>query len=129
MIKYLSLAVGGAIGTVIRAFVSASTQNFFPSSVFPWGTLAVNLSGSFIIGVLAGLYEADFFSAGMRTFLFIGLIGGFTTFSAFSLETVNLIRSGELRYAFINVAASNFLGIALAFGGVYLSRSFIGLLK
>jgi CrcB protein len=124
MFKYVLLAIGGAAGTILRFLVSTSTYHFFQSAIFPWGTLVVNLAGSFIIGLLAGFNEAGVISTNLRIFLFIGMLGGFTTFSAFSLETMNLIRSGEIRYAFINVVAGNFLGILLAFGGFFISRYF-----
>ena len=125
MLKYFLVALGGAIGTTLRFIVSTSTYQFFQLSVFPWGTLAVNLSGSFIIGILAGFNETGMVSLNLRTFLFIGVLGGFTTFSALSLETLNLIRSGEIRYAIINVAASNLIGIALAFGGFFITRNLL----
>ena len=129
MLKYFLLAAGGAIGTITRYLVSGSTSRLLQATVFPWGTLAVNLSGSFIIGLLAGCYEANLVSQGMRTFLFIGILGGYTTFSAFSLETFSLVRAGEIRYALINLAASNLGGIALAFGGFLLSQYVVNSLK
>jgi len=127
--KYILLASGGAIGTVLRFIVSTSTYHFFNTAIFPWGTLMVNLCGSFIIGILAGFNETGLVSMNLRTFLFIGLLGGFTTFSAFSLETLNLIRSGEIRYAVINVAANNIFGIGLAFGGFFVTRYLLSPLK
>ncbi len=125
MLKYLFLAFGGAIGTVLRFIVSTSTYTYFQSAIFPWGTLMVNLFGSFVIGVLAGFNDINSLSLNLRLFLFVGILGGFTTFSAFSLETMNLIRSGEIRYAVINITASNLFGIALAFGGFFISRYFL----
>ena len=129
MIKYFLLAIGGAAGTVMRYIVSSATYQFFSAAVFPWGTLMVNLTGSFIIGLLAGFNEANLVSPNMRTFLFIGLLGGYTTFSSFSLETMNLIRAGEVRYAILNLTVSNFGGIALAFCGFFASRYFMNTLK
>ena len=129
MIKYFLLAIGGAVGTVVRYMVSSATYQFFSAAVFPWGTLMVNLTGSFIIGIVAGFNEATLVSPNMRTFLFIGLLGGYTTFSSFSLETMNLIRAGEIRYAIINVTVSNVVGIALAFGGFFTSRYFMNVVK
>jgi len=127
--KYFLLACGGALGTVTRYIVSNATYRYLQTIVFPWGTLVVNLSGSLIIGLLAGLNETGLISSNLRLFLFIGILGGFTTFSSFSLETLNLIRSGEIRYAVINIAASNILGIGLAFGGYFLSRYLLSILK
>lgn len=77
--------------------------------VFPWGTLAVNVIGSFLIGIMGALSQADAswnLGPGARQFLMIGVLGGFTTFSAFSLQTLNLLRDGESLYAAANVAAS-----------------------
>ncbi len=129
MIKYVLIGLGGAIGTVARFMVSSVTCNFFVTTIFPWGTLIVNLTGSFIIGLLAGLYEANLISPNLRTFLFVGILGGYTTFSSFSLETLNLLRSGEIRYAVINLTVSNLFGIVLAFVGFYLSRYLANTLK
>jgi CrcB protein len=120
MLRYSLLALGGAIGTICRYLISTYTYNFFRQAIFPWGSLAVNLCGSFIVGLLAGLNEPR--TVDLRLFLYTGLLGGFTTFSAFSLETMNLVRTGELRYAIINVAVSNLLGVALAFAGFFISR-------
>ncbi|MCX6292343.1 MAG: fluoride efflux transporter CrcB [Bacteroidetes bacterium] len=129
MIRYILLGLGGAIGTVLRYLVSTNTYQFFQAAIFPWGTLVVNLTGSLIIGFLAGLNEANLIAPNLRTFLFIGLLGGYTTFSSFSLETLNLVRAGEIRYAIINVLVSNLLGIALAFGGLFISRIMMGSIK
>ncbi len=125
MLKYFLLAAGGAIGTILRFVVSTSAYHFFSTAIFPWGTLVVNLAGSFIIGLLAGFNEGGILSMNLRLFLFVGILGGFTTFSAFSLETLNLIRSGEIRYALINVAASNIFGLVLAFSGFFIGRHFL----
>lgn len=120
--NYLLLAVGGAIGTIIRFALVSSTIDYFKQPIFPWGTLLVNLLGSFLIGILAGLNESDILNPGTRTFLFIGLLGGFTTFSAFSLESLQLIRQAQITYALAYVLSSTMLGITLAAGGFFLSK-------
>jgi CrcB protein len=97
--KIFWIAAGGAIGSVLRYGISTSTHRLFNNINFPWGTLMVNATGSLLIGFLWGLSEANLISAPMRIFLFIGLLGGYTTFSSFSLETMNLIRSGEIASA------------------------------
>lgn len=120
--NYLLLAAGGAIGTVLRfALVSTSIQ-YFRQPVFPWGTLLVNLIGSLIIGILAGLNESDLLHPGLRTFLFIGLLGGFTTFSSFSLETFQLFRQSQYMLAISYILASTIFGILLAVAGFFLSK-------
>ena len=94
---YLAVAVGGAIGTVGRYFVSGVVANAF-GETFPWGTLIINITGSFIIGLFAALTGPDgryLVSGTMRQFVMIGLCGGYTTFSSFSLQTLNLMRSEE----------------------------------
>lgn len=122
MINYISLAAGGALGTIFRFVLINTTVQFFRSPFFPWGTLIVNLSGSLIIGILAGLNESDLLNPGIRTFLFIGLLGGFTTFSSFSLETLQLLRQSQLSYAILYVLSSTLLGLGLAALGFFAGK-------
>ncbi|MBI5177943.1 MAG: fluoride efflux transporter CrcB [Nitrospinae bacterium] len=128
MMKLLLVAIGGAIGSVTRYLASGFTYRFV-SPVFPWGTLAVNLAGSFLIGFLWEMCDRAAVSPNTRTLIFIGFLGGFTTFSSFSLESFNLIRDGEYKMALANVLASNLLGIALVFAGFASARYVHGLFK
>jgi fluoride exporter len=108
---YLVVAVGGAIGTVGRYFLSGVVANAF-GQTFPWGTLIINVSGSFVIGFFAGLSGPDgrlMVSGTTRQFVMTGLCGGYTTFSSFSLQTLNLMNDGEWLYASGNVLGSVFL--------------------
>jgi CrcB protein len=101
---YLLIALGGALGSVARAFIS----NQFPAT-FPWGTLVVNVTGSFIIGFFFTLTEPGgrvFVSGNTRAFFMTGVCGGYTTFSSFSLNTLNLAREGEWLRAGANTVAS-----------------------
>lgn len=113
-ISYLWVALGGALGSVARFGVT----NFISRSVgagLPWGTLLVNVSGSLIIGAIAGLIslEGRFLDApDARAFVMIGVLGGFTTFSSFSLESLNLARDGEWMLAGANIALSVVLCLA-----------------
>ena len=107
--NYLILATGGAIGTLLRFALVNTSIEYFRQPIFPWGTLMVNLLGSLVIGILAGLNESDLMNPGMRTFLFIGLLGGFTTFSSFSLETFQLIRQSQIMYAIAYILSSTLL--------------------
>ncbi|MGA7711722.1 MAG: fluoride efflux transporter CrcB [Rhizomicrobium sp.] len=105
---YLVVAVGGALGTISRYFVSGVVANAF-GETFPWGTLIINVTGSFIIGFFATLTAPDgrlFVSGSTRQFVMTGICGGYTTFSSFSLQTLNLMRDGEWLYAGGNIAGS-----------------------
>ena len=101
MIAYLWVAIGGALGSVARfgldGLISARL-----GTTFPWGTLAINVTGSFLIGVFAAYSDPDgrvMISPGVRQFLMIGICGGYTTFSAFSLQTLRLAQVREWLYA------------------------------
>jgi CrcB protein len=121
MIKLLFLTAGGAIGTLSRYAVSGLAHTLFGSD-FPYGTLSVNLLGSFTVGLLWGLFESESLSPASRSFVFIGFLGGFTTFSTYSLETLNLLRDGQVKFALMNILLHNFLGLVLVFGGFVLAR-------
>lgn len=127
MFNMVMVAIGGGIGTLARYLVSGLDYNKYSSGVFPFGTLVVNLSGSFIIGLLWGLSERFYLSPNVRIFIFIGVLGGYTTFSTLSLETFNLLRNNEYRVAFLNIFLSNFVGIALVLTGFMISRYLIKL--
>lgn len=93
----LLVALGGAIGSMARFKVGTIAAQHAAASGFPWGTLAVNLAGCCAIGLLAGYAErASWISTDARLFLMTGVLGGFTTFSAFGLETVSLLRRGDV---------------------------------
>lgn len=116
MTKLLLVLAGGALGSLARYAASGLTYKYF-SGAFPLGTLAVNLAGSFLIGLLWGLWETSNISTSMKTFVFIGILGGFTTFSAYSMETLGLFRGGEIKLALVNIFANNILGLLLVFAG------------
>ncbi|HTP40822.1 MAG TPA: fluoride efflux transporter CrcB [Nitrospiria bacterium] len=122
--KWVIIALGGAIGTVARYFCSGLDYRW-SNGVFPVSTLLINLAGSLAIGFLWGLFERAAVPPNARLFVLIGLLGGFTTFSTFSLESFNLIRDGEWRIALWNVGLSNIVGIALVFVGYAGSRALI----
>ncbi len=128
MIKYILLATGGAIGTILRYSMSGLTYRIV-NGVFPWGTIAVNLTGSFVIGLLWGVFEIQNISSNMRNFIFIGILGGFTTFSTYALESLNLFRDGEIKLAMTNLLISNICGLILVFAGFMLSKFIINLIK
>jgi CrcB protein len=128
MIKYILLATGGAIGTILRYSMSGLTYRIV-NGVFPWGTIVVNLTGSFAIGLLWGFFEIQNISSNMRNFIFIGILGGFTTFSTYALESLNLFRDGEIKLAMTNLLISNVCGLLLVFAGFMLSKYIINLIK
>ena len=128
MTKYFLLATGGAIGTILRYSLSGLTYRA-ANSVFPFGTLSVNLAGSFVIGLLWGIFEIQNISSNVRNFIFIGILGGFTTFSTYTLESLNLFRDGEIRLAVTNVLASNIMGLVLVFAGFLFARYVINLIR
>ena len=104
----LIVALGGAIGSVARYWMSGGVARLF-GETFPWGTLLVNVSGCFIIGLFATLTGTEgrwMVAPSLRTFFMIGVCGGFTTFSSFSLQTLSLVRDGEWLFAGLNVLGS-----------------------
>lgn len=106
--NYLWVAIGGALGSIARYWCSGVVANWFGES-FPWGTIIVNVLGSFIIGLFATLTAPDgrlFVASEARVFVMVGLCGGYTTFSSFSLQTLNLARDGEWLGAGANVVLS-----------------------
>ncbi len=117
-LSVLYVALGGALGSVSRYLLGAWTQTLSKSIDFPYGTLAVNLIGCFLIGFLSQLVETrSAFTAEARAFIFIGLLGGFTTFSAFGNDTINMLRDGRTLHALANVGANVILGLALVWFG------------
>lgn len=120
--KIILLVVGGALGTLARYSVSGFAHQKY-AGVFPIGTLSVNLIGSLLIGLLWGLAENSTLSPNARIFLFVGVLGGFTTFSAYSFETINLLRDGSYKLALINLLLNNVLGIVLAFVGLMIGKN------
>lgn len=121
----LLVALGGALGSVVRYKLSGWVFHHTTGWQFPAGTFVVNVVGCLVIGVLAGFaVKEDFFSAETRIFLFTGIMGGFTTFSAFGLETFYLLRRGELLTAGSNVVLSVVTGlIALWIGFICVPHS------
>jgi len=108
MLAYFWVAVGGALGSVGRFWLSGLVAQRY-GETFPWGTLLVNVSGSFLIGLLATLTDPEgrwFASPGVRQFFLIGVLGGYTTFSSFSLQTLKLIQDREWLQAGGNILLS-----------------------
>ena len=105
---YLAVAAGGALGTAARYFLSGMVAGAF-GETFPFGTLIINVTGSFVIGFFAGLTGPDgrlLVGGTARQFVMTGICGGYTTFSSFSLQTLNLMNDREWFYAGLNVLGS-----------------------
>lgn len=120
MLAYVLVALGSAIGGTLRYWLSGLIADAV-GGTFPWGTLAINVAGSFAIGLFATLTGPDgrwFVPAEGRVFFMAGICGGFTTFSAFSLQTLTLAQEGEWLFALANVG----LSLALCLGAVVLGH-------
>jgi len=118
IIRLCSIGLGGFTGAILRYLVSGWVQDRSGSIAFPYGTLSVNLIGCFVIGFLTFLVETrSFFSVETRSFILIGLLGSFTTFSTFGNETLVLIRGGRLDMAAFYTGAHLIVGIIMVWMG------------
>ncbi len=126
MWKLISIASGGAVGAIMRYsvtyFTAKSTQ-----SAYPWATFLVNLAGAFLIGFFWGIFEKTNVSTNIKSFVLIGLIGSFTTFSTLSFEAVKLFQQGHTKLGLFHVGVTNILGLALVIIG-FLSAQQISLI-
>ncbi len=130
MVQYIWVAVGGALGTTGRYFISGVAARLI-GETFPWGTLIVNVTGSFIIGFFAALTGPDgrvYVGSTARQFVMTGICGGYTTFSSFSLQTLNLVNDGEWVRAGANVGLSVALCLIAVWAG-FLFASMINSMK
>ncbi len=120
MVSYLWVCLGGAIGSGLRFWVSGIVAERI-GQTFPLGTLVVNVTGSFLVGVLAGMSIPEgrwMLTPNARTFLMIGVCGGYTTFSSFSLQTLTLAQEGE----WVRAGLNSFLSFALCLVAVWLGH-------
>lgn len=118
----LAVALAGALGALARWGIGAWFGHRYPS--FPWGTMVINISGSFILGVLfAVLVERGIGSATTRVALMVGLLGAYTTFSTFSLETFRLLEEGAMGSAIANIGLSVVLGLLAVWVGIAAGRA------
>jgi CrcB protein len=125
-VHYLYVAVGGALGSIARFWLSGLTARHF-GETFPWGTLIVNVTGSFVIGFFAAMTSPEarwFVAPGFRNFFLAGVLGGYTTFSSFSLQTLALAENGEYVRAAGNAIASLVGCLAAVWLGHVLAQSF-----
>ena len=121
MVSYFVVAIGGALGSVARFWISGAVAQKF-GETFPAGTLLVNISGSLVIGFFAAITGPDgriWASPNVRQFFMIGVLGGYTTFSSFSLQTLALARDGEWLFATLNATGSFVLCLLAVWAGDY----------
>ena len=118
----LIIGLGGGIGSILRYAVQVLAGRYLTTN-FPLGTLLVNISGCLLIGILYSLFTRHTaFAVEWRLFLITGICGGYTTFSSFSLESVNLIKQGNYAYFVLYASLSFLLGLLATVGGVTLAR-------
>jgi CrcB protein len=122
MQKTIFIAVAGLLGTLLRYWLSEFVARQY-GETFPWGTMAVNLIGCLLTGVVFFLTERRFLvSPTIQMVVVIGLLGGFTTFSSYGLQTFELLRDGEIGLALLNVFTSNTLGLIMVWVGYLLAK-------
>lgn len=123
MLAIMLVGVGGFLGSVLRYLVGGWVHRVLDNPWFPYGTLFVNLIGCLIIGFLGGLTETrQVFAPETRLFLFLGVLGGFTTFSSFAYETSAFLNDGQILLASFNVGSQVVLGLVAVWLGSCLSR-------
>ena len=125
---WIAVGIGGALGSMARHGVNQMVHSYFLASRFPHGVAVVNLLGCLVIGVLAGLLAAERIAMPIhwREFVFVGLLGGFTTFSSFGLDTFTLVRAGATGAAMANVVVHVGGGVAAVTIGYWLGNSRFG---
>ncbi len=122
-LSYLLIFVGAGIGGVFRYLLSAFVHKASGGWMFPLGTFVVNMIGCLVIGYLLQLSESrGVLQSEVRLFVFVGLLGGFTTFSSFGMETFQFIRDGEFFFASINAVGQVVLGLIMVWLGVVAAR-------
>ena len=121
---YLMIALGGSAGALSRYFVSAFVNNS-AAAAFPLGTLFLNVTGSFVIGFLFQVYQSVLVADEVKMFLTVGFLGSYTTFSTYSLETLNLFLSHEYKSAAINILVSNILAVSMSLLGMIAAKMII----
>ncbi|MCA9473024.1 MAG: fluoride efflux transporter CrcB [Nitrospirales bacterium] len=123
MTQILLVGLGGMVGSIGRFLLSGFVQRFSPIVGFPFGTLVVNVIGCFVIGLLNGVADTrQLFGNEFRLFLFIGVLGGFTTYSTFGYETLSLLRDAEFHRAVLSIGLHLIVGLGAVWAGDALGR-------
>ncbi|MBB5745870.1 fluoride efflux transporter CrcB [Brevundimonas variabilis] len=128
MTRFLLVALGGALGSMARYGVGIAATRALPGTTLPWGTLAVNIIGGLLMGLLTGwlALRGGGGQDSLRLFAAVGLLGGFTTFSAFSLETVLMLERRQFGLAGLYVGLSVAAAVAALFAGLLIARRTFG---
>ncbi len=121
MQQLVFIAIGGSAGAVSRYLVSKGI-NMLSSGIFPYGTFAVNIIGAFLIGFLFSIFNNLVIPVHYKSMITVGFLGAFTTFSTYSLESVNLLMGGEYKIASLNILLNNFFSLTAVMGGIFLFR-------
>ena len=122
-LKICMVGAGGFLGASSRYILSTFVQSMFPTSEFPYGTYIVNITGCFLIGFLLALFAMkNWGDEQLRLFIFVGILGGFTTFSTFTNETFQLIKEGEMLMGLTNAGGQVILGLLFVWFGYYLVK-------
>lgn len=123
MLKLAIIGMGGCVGAILRYLIAGAVHALAQTPSFPVGTMTVNVAGCLLIGIGGGLIESrQFFTPEWRAFIFVGILGSFTTFSTFGLETFNLAKQGQWLASLGNVGGSILLGLAAVVAGHMISR-------
>jgi fluoride exporter len=124
MLKILLIGLAGLFGTLLRYWVAEAVARRY-GETFPLGTLLVNIVGCFLAGLLFYLMQERFpVNQTLRAVVLVGLLGGFTTFSSYGLQTFALLRDGQLAFALLNMFASNAVGLLMVWAGYNLAKAF-----
>ena len=123
MLKIFLIGVGGFIGSILRYATSGFVLKIFGKPYFPYGTLVVNILGCLLVGYLIGISEnRQVFNPEIRMFIFVGFLGGFTTFSTFGYEVFSFARDGQIISLLINILLHLVLGLGAVWVGYFLSK-------
>ncbi len=122
--RILVVALGGAFGSVFRYLLAASIPTWL-GRIYLWGTFSVNVIGSLIIGMAWAFFEKHTLLINWKLFIIVGFLGGFTTFSSFSLESINLFKEGHIRLMLLYIIATNITAIVSALIGYDLFKFFV----
>ena len=123
MQNILLAGIGGMVGTILRYLLNSWIYRLLDYPAFPLGVLVINIIGCLVIGVLGGMAETRAaFTPELKIFVFIGILGGFTTFSSFGYDTFGLLRDGQFFYAMLNVMIQVFVGLGAVWAGYNIAR-------